>query len=71
MPYQNTYHLSPVLVELLEHPGGLTGCELGHADVGALDTFISNRSLKLSWERLGGTHVVHEVVDGVDTYILV
>lgn len=31
--------LSPVLVELLEHPGGLTGSELGHADVGALDTF--------------------------------
>lgn len=66
-----TCRLSPVLVELLEHPGGLTGSELGHADVGALEKLVSIES---KYHAGGGggmkeTHVVHEVVDGVDTYI--
>lgn len=39
-----TCRLSPVLVELLEHPGGLTGSELGHADVGALENLVSIES---------------------------
>lgn len=39
-----TCRLSPVLVELLEHPGGLTGSELGHADVGALEKLVSVES---------------------------
>lgn len=47
MPCPNTYRLKSVLVELLEHPGGLTGSELGHADVGALDIFVSNHSMAI------------------------
>lgn len=44
-----TCRLSPVLVELLEHPGGLTGSELGHADVGALGKLVSIESKYHAW----------------------
>lgn len=41
--YWHLTHRS-VQVELLEHPGGLAGSEVGHAGVVALDKFVSNYS---------------------------